>query len=368
VLIEQVTAVPVRVPLRSPLVTALGAARFSEYGIVRLRTDDGREGLGEISMIWHGNGVGLCRDVVDRIGPAVTGLPVLSRTAVMQRASRELQFGRHSLAALAALDMALLDLAGQELGQPVLNLLGGKVRDSVELSMSLSIAETADVVLEAKQYVDQGFRALKVKGDRDIDRLVQTVQALRSEFGPELKLRIDFNMACHQAKEALSILRRLEPYDVISAEQPLSADDFEGARFLTATSPIPVMLDESVWTARDALRAIRMRAADLVNIYVSEAGGLSEAMGIAQLCETAGLGIAIGSMPELGIGTSAAAHVAFAVPKLEHPSDVAGFAYHADDVVTHDLRIVDGRLLPPTAPGLGVRIDEEKLAHYRWEV
>lgn len=366
-LIDRVTAVPVRVPLRSALVTALGEARFSEYGIVRVYTDDGREGLGEISMIWHGNGSRLCRDVTERIDPAVRGLPVLNRTAVLRRAAREVEFGRHSLAALAALDMALFDLAGQAFAQPVSTLLGGPVRESVELSMSLSIAPVADVVREAEHYVEQGFRALKVKGDRDVDRLVDAVRAVRTQFGPGLKLRVDFNMACHTAKEALAVLRRLEPYGLLSAEQPLPADDFDGAQFLTTTSPIPIMLDESVWTPHDALRAIRARAADLVNIYVAEAGGIDAGLHIARLCDTAGLDIAIGSMPELAIGTSAAAALAFSVPRLEHPSDVAGFAYHADDVVTHDLRIVDGRLLAPTAPGLGVRIDEQKLAQYRWE-
>jgi muconate cycloisomerase len=83
------------------------------------------------------------------------------------------------------------------------------------------------------------------------------------------------------------------------------------------------------------------------------------------LCALAGAGVAVGSMPELGLGTSAAAHAAFSAPRLDHPSDVAGHLYHADDVVTHSLRIEDGMLLPPAGPGLGVELDEERLARYR---
>ena len=83
------------------------------------------------------------------------------------------------------------------------------------------------------------------------------------------------------------------------------------------------------------------------------------------LCALAGIGVAVGSMPELGVGTSAAAHAAFSAPRLDHPSDVAGHLYHADDVVAHSLRIEHGMLLPPTGPGLGVELDDEKLARYR---
>jgi muconate cycloisomerase len=82
------------------------------------------------------------------------------------------------------------------------------------------------------------------------------------------------------------------------------------------------------------------------------------------LCALAGVGVAVGSMPELAVGTSAAAHAAFSAPAVDHPSDVAGHLYHVDDVVTHSLRIEDGLLLPPAGPGLGVELDEERLERY----
>jgi L-alanine-DL-glutamate epimerase-like enolase superfamily enzyme len=365
--ITDVTATPVRVPLISPLRTALGAARWSEYGIVEVHTNTGIRGLGEIAMIWHGNGARLCRDVVDLIRPAIVGMPVAARTAVTATASRTLEFGRHSIAAIAGIEMALLDAAGRATSTSAVDLLGGATRDWIELSMSLSIAPIDDVVAEARNYIEQGFRTLKIKGDRDLERVIAVAAALRRQFGREIGLRVDFNMGGGERKRALAAIERLAACNVLSVEQPLAADDLDGAAYLTSRSPIPIMLDESVWTEADAYRAISAHACDLINIYVSEAGGPAAALRAAQLCDIAGVGVAIGSMPELGIGTSASAAFAFATRALHHPSDVSGHLYHADDVVTHRIQIHDGRLLAPQAPGLGVELDEDRLAHYRWE-
>jgi L-alanine-DL-glutamate epimerase-like enolase superfamily enzyme len=364
--ISAVTATAIHVPLRSPLRTALGSARRSEYGIVTLETDGGQRGLGEIAMIWHGNGTHLCRTVSDLIAPAIVGMPVESRTAIVAAAGDAVQFAKHSLAAIAAIDMALLDLQGRLAGVPAVNLLGGPMRDRVELSMSLSIAPVDSVIAEATAYVDRGFRTLKVKSDQDMDRTHAAAAAVRARF-PDIGLRVDFNMAFRDRKAALRAIERLAALDVMSVEQPLSADDIDGAAFLTARSPVPIMLDESVWNEADAHRAISAGACDMVNVYVSEAGGPSAALRIAQLCDVAGVSVVVGSMPELAIGTSAAAALAFAARHLSHPSDVAGHLYHEGDVVTHDLRVEDGYLLPPRAPGLGVELDEDRLAYYARE-
>jgi muconate cycloisomerase len=366
--IRSIRAVPVRVPLRTPLVTALGTIDASRYTILILATDDGDTGLGEVSLIWHGNGARLSRDVIEVLEPVVRGLDVFDRTAALAAAADAFQFGKHTLTVLAAFDMALLDVQGKILGRSALDLLGGAARERVPLSMSLSIAPLGDTVAEARAYLDEGFRTLKVKGARDVAHTTDVVAALRREFGPALGIRVDLNMALRTAKEALRAIRALEPHDVLSIEQPLPPDDLAGMAFLRARCDVPIMADESVWSPADAWRVVNAGAADIVNAYVSEAGGIGAALRIASLCDLAGVGFSIGSMPELGIGTAAAAAVAFAAPRLDHPSDVCGFRYHADDVVTHGLTIADGDLLPPTGPGLGCTLDENKLDHYKTEV
>ena len=365
VLIRSVTAVPYRVPLRATLTSALGAQSHSNYGLVRLGVDDGVEGLGEISMIWHGDGARLCAEVDDLLAPQIVGRPLFAYEAILADVRSALRFGRHSLAAVAAVEMALLDAQGKVLGRPVVDLLGGSCASSIRLSMSLSIAAPDRMLAEARAYVEEGFTAVKVKSGRDRRHLVPVVAGLRAEHGPDLGIRVDLNMSCRTAKEALRVCTSLEPYDVLSVEQPLPPGDLAGSAFVRERTSVPIMVDEGVWHADDALAVLRAGAADLINVYVAESGGIREARRIADLAALFGVEVAIGSMPETGVGTAAAAHLAFAVLGLEHPSDVAGFRYHDADVVHHDLTISGGHLLPPTTPGLGVHVDETALDRYR---
>lgn len=361
--ITDVRAIPISVPLRFDFTSALGMLTVSEYAIVIVETDEGVRGLGEISVIWHGNGHPLCRYVEQLFAPALRGTDPFEITRFHTLAHELVPFSRYSLTAVAALDMALLDIQGKALGRPAYDLLGGCVRERVELSMSLSIGPAETVVKQARGLVDAGFGTLKVKAARAAD--LEVVHLLRRELGPEVKLRVDLNMACASAKEALRLIGDVAPAGVISVEQPLAPHDLEGMAFLREHSEIPIMADESVWGPDDAWEVIRRGAADIVNVYVSESGGPTPMRQTMDLCALAGVGVAVGSMPELGIGTSAAAHAAFSAPRLDHPSDVAGHLYHADDVVTHSLRVENGHLLPPGGPGLGVELDDDKLHRYR---
>lgn len=350
------------------MVTALGASEVSEYSILELCCDGGLVGVGEVSLIWHGNGSRVGVEVASLLRQAVVGLDVLQLEPIVRAARDVLAFGRHTLTALAALEMAVLDAQGRLLGVPVYVLRGGASRDRIRLSMSLSVAPLDETITQARGFIDEGFRALKIKGLRDGEHIASVAAALRREFGSELSLRVDLNMACKTPKEVIAIAQQLEPYNIRSIEQPLRAEDLDGLAFVREHTPIPLMLDESVWDECDAARAISRAAADLVNIYVAEAGGITAGRRIADMCDCAGVEVAIGSMPELGVGTAAAAHLGFSLPHLEHPSDVAGFRYHSSDVVCHELRIVDGDLMRPTGPGLGVELDRDRLAAHAIEV
>ena len=101
------------------------------------------------------------------------------------------------------------------------------------------------------------------------------------------------------------------------------------------------------------------------NIYAAEAGGLHESLAIARLCHLAGVGVCIGAMPELGPGTAAHGHLAAAVPTIDHPCDVTGALYHADDLVLEAPPIDDGDYLVTDAPGLGVTLDDDAVARHR---
>jgi muconate cycloisomerase len=363
--ITRIEAIPVRIKTRTPFASALGTRTVAEHAVVIVEVENGLRGIGEISLIWHGNGAGLCNDVNRILAPALMGLDPFQLSRFHSIASKCFEFGYHSLTAVAAVEMALLDIQGKAVGQPVYNLLGGLMRDRVELSMSIPMGTVEEGLAYARRYVDQGLNCVKVKAGHDIEHDVELVRRLRQEFSPALQIRVDANMAWRQPKEALAAIRAMTRYDILSVEQPLSPADLAGLAFLQQHADVPIIVDESVWSPVDAWRVIQAGAADLVNIYVAEAGGLAPARLIADLASLAGVGVCIGSMSEFGIGTAAAAHLAVSLPYLDHPSDVAGYLYHADDVVVTSPPIENGYALPPRGPGLGVELDEDKLSRFR---
>jgi L-alanine-DL-glutamate epimerase-like enolase superfamily enzyme len=359
--IARITATPVRVPRTAPMMTSLGLSEGASFGIVRVETDSGISGLGEISMIWNGEGAALCPAVERIIGPALVGLRAFDINRAHQLMDAALQFSRATNPAKAAVDMALYDVMGKALGVPVYDLLGGRVRDSVPLSMSVMM-ETPDKMIEqARAFVERGFRGVKVKIGLDPVHDVAVVAAMRKALGDSVTIRVDANMGWRSLRTAMTVIEAIAPYRIHSVEQPLAPDRLADLAWLRNASPIPIMVDESVWGPDDAQRVIEARAADIINVYVSEAGGLRNAARIFAMAEIAGIQCTIGSMPELGIGTAAQMHLAVAMPELLGPSDVCGVLYNAENLIMESLPIGDGVAGVPAGPGLGVTLNENRL-------
>jgi muconate cycloisomerase len=217
----------------------------------------------------------------------------------------------------------------------------------------------------AAERVRAGHRTIKVKIGNGHARDIAAVAAVRAAIGSDVKLRVDANMALPTAKDAIRLVASIDPYDIELVEQPLPPRALAAmAEVRRAISP-PLMADESVRTPADAMDVIRHGAADIANVYVSEAGGLLAATKIFTLCEAAGLPCMIGSMPEFGIGTAAQIHLGVTMTNLGPDSDTCGSLYHAEDLLTEPLRIADGFAYPPERPGLGVEIDMSVLE--RWQ-
>ena len=361
--ITALRATPVRIPRPTAFVSSLGTHAATENAVIEIETDAGLTGIGESSSIWDRMGPG-CADDINGL---LAGL-LIGRDATRIRELTDLMDAHLDRAqpAKAGIEMALWDLLGKSVGAPVFQLLGGAVRDKVELSRSLSMGTVEQVVEQAERLVGEGYLTLKMKVGRDPTSDHENLEALRSRF-PDLKLRVDANMGWRNPKEAVRHIRDLEAFNIELVEQPLHGSDLEGMRFVREHVGVPIMADESVWTPSDAMACVRAGAADVFNVYVAEAGGIGPASRIFGIADAARLTCIIGSMPEFGIGTSAQAHLAFAMPNIGYGSDVNGFVYHQDDIVDHDLRIEDGHLLPPTSPGLGVRLDADRLARYRMD-
>ncbi len=363
--ILSIKTIPVSVPRRDILgvgfKSSLGTLTVSEYVIVFVETDAGITGVGEASSVFSRRGRLMQQEIAAVLAPALIGEDPFEVSRLVARMDERLDGAEP---AKAALDMALWDIKGKALGTPVYNLLGGAVRDRVGLSFSIPFAQPDDAAKLARTLVQDGFRTLKVKVGRDLLNDVETVRCVRDAVGPDIKIRVDANMAFHEPKTAIDFIRKIEPYALEFVEQPLPPRALEAMAYVRSQVTVRIMADESVWTPQDAREVIRHGAADVVNVYVSESGGLLNAWRTFTLCEAAGIPCMIGSMPELGVGTAAIIHLGMAMMNLSIDSDACGTLYHGADLLARPLRIENGYAYPPEGPGLGVEIDHEALQ--RW--
>jgi len=341
--------------------TALGLAAVSEHAIVFIETDRGVTGLGEIASVFQRRGRLLARDVEAMLGPAVLGEDPRRIAYLVQKMDRALEGVEE---AKAGIEMALWDILGKTLDTPIYALLGGKVRERIPLSYSVPFGEPKAMAEFALERVREGHRTIKVKVGSEPARDLEAVARVREAIGPGVRLRVDANMAWRSAKEAIRLIRAMEPWDLELVEQPLPPRELVALAEVRRAIGVPLMADESIRTPRDAMDVIRHGAADIANVYVTEAGGLLNASRIFSLCEATGMPCMIGSMPEFGIGTAAQIHLGVAMTNLGPDSDTCGVLYHAEDLLTRPLRIEGGYAYPPEGPGLGVEVDLDVLA--RW--
>ena len=342
--------------------TALGSRSHSEGGIVFVDTDEGIVGVGEISSVFTRRGQALCRDVDEIFAPAFTGADPFERTRISETMDRLLAGAEP---AKAAVEMALWDIAGKALGVPVYQLLGGKVRESIPLSYSVLFGEPEQMAEFAKERAMEGFRTVKVKVGQGSDVDIAAVRLIRQAVGDGHRVRVDANMAWRSAKEAVRIIRKLEPFEPELIEQPLPPRELDALAEIRRHVAVPIMVDESVWNPRDAMEVIRRGAADFVNVYVSESGGIRNAARTLAMCEYAGIPGMIGSMPEFGVGTAAQIHLGVAASNVQLDSDTCGVLYHAEDLLTTPLRFENGHAYPPSGPGLGVEVDMDVVERWR---
>lgn len=226
--ITSVRATPVSIPRPSAFASSLGVQRASENAVVEIDTDSGLTGLGEAPSIWDRRGRGEADDISGALSELLVGRDPLRVSELAALMNQRLH---RSWPAKAGVEMALLDIAGKAYGAPVHDLLGGRVRDRVLLSRSLSMGTADEVVEQARRLTAEGYRTLKLKVGRDPAADRRHLEALRREFS-DLTLRVDANMGWSSPKEAVRRIRELEPFDPELVEQPLAADDLEGLHFV----------------------------------------------------------------------------------------------------------------------------------------
>lgn len=342
---------------------AKGAHDRSDFLLVRVLTDQGIEGYGEVSAtpLWSGeDGASAAHFIAEVLAPVLIGAPLGPVGAAEAAMDRLLAGNPFTKAGVAT---ALWDAYARTLELPLAVVLGGAYRDTVPIKLSLSgDGERLDRVHAAA--VAAGFGAFKVKVGLDPADDLARVERARSLVGPDAFLGADANGGWSRA-EATRMARELSAYDVAFLEQPVAAEDLDGLRELRGLG-LPVVADESVFGLADLRRVIRAEAADVVSVYVGKAGGPGRAVELGRIAAAFGLGTLIGSNGELGVGAAAQTHVAAALPDLSErfPSDIIGAHYYAEDILAEPLPSDGRRVRLPDGPGLGVRLRDDILARF----
>jgi len=342
-----------RFQLEKPFRIALGATTEKTEIIVALHDNHGRVGWGEASpsALILGCTPNTVLSALDLLIPAVLGEDPRRLSFLVEKMDRVLL---GNAAAKAAVDLALHDLVGKIYGEPVWRLLGGSFAEPLETDFTVSIDTPEAMAEEARKLVDAGFRAIKVKVGEDPKLDVQRVKAVREAVGENVKLWIDANQGW-TPQEAVWALARIAEFRVEFVEQPVSAWNLEGMRWVRERSPVPVMADESVHSPQDALLAIKLGACDYVNIKLMKAGGLLRAKEIATICKNAGIPNMIGGMVESNLSATAAVHFALSEGNVVFRDLDLGERPEAKLVSKGGSAIQNGFqvLADPEAPGFG---------------
>lgn len=290
------------------------------------------------------------------------------------------------ICAMGAIDMALWDIKGKALNVPIYQLLGGATKDAVVPYASLlpdghNVEEYQAVLVErtlAAQHA--GFQAAKLeicvngpysqnKLQESDDRVIEIVQACREAVGGDMTLMVDVAYAWNDTKRALRVMKELEPFDLFFLETPLDIDDLAGHAYLTDHSPMRIAAGEWQNTHFEFIDLADRAKLDVLQPDIGRVGGFTEAMKVCQLAADRGR-LIVPHCWKSGIGIAASAHLAFATPHCPYieflPPQLCESQLRRD-LLDVELTVEDGKVLPPSRPGLGVELNRDALERFRWE-
>lgn len=310
--------------------------------------------------------------------PIVIGSNPLENEVVWNQMYRKtLDYSRKGIlvASMSAIDIALWDLKGKLLGLPVSTLLGGAHRDKIRpyatgLYFSNYDNPSKEFDEEARKYVSQGFKAIKMKVGLGIEEDLKNVKRMREVIGDDIQLMIDSNHA-YNFREAVSLTKKLEPYNIGWFEEPLSPEFYDQYNELRNKTTIPVAAGECEYLRFGFHQLLKNKSVDILQPDICACGGLTEAKRIAALASTYGVEV----IPHTW-GTSIGIHVALHF--ISNLEAIPGRMIKPDFLMEYDqtenglrerltypsIELKNGMIEVPDRPGLGIDVDEKVLMEY----
>lgn len=344
-----------------PPYRCLYSAHF-ETCFVKITTDDGLAGWGEALAPVAPE---VAATIIEQLlSPALLGQDPLSGDRLWSKMYNLMRergyYGGFMLDAISACDIALWDLRGKILGQPVYKLLGGPYQEKVPCYVSglpkPTKEERADL---AQSWADKGFSAFKLAAGHGVEEDAESVASLRKAVGDKATLLLDAHWV-YSLDESIRLGHRLEDYNAEVLEAPMNPEDVEGHAKLAKAVAVKVAIGETERTRFQFLPWLEKRAAGLLQPDTGRAG-ISETIKIAQMAEAFNVQVAPHLSVQQGICIASGIHVAAAIPNLYRLEYQPPVFELANSMLKYPLVCEKGHYQLPEGAGLGVEIDEQKL-------
>jgi len=262
---------------------------------------------------------------------------------------------------LTGIEMACWDIMGKATNKPVHELLGGKLKDRIDIAYCLGmtdIEETKDKIVQIKE---QGFRTLKTKGGKDVLWDIKRAIAMREAGGEDFSFRVDMNMG-YDTPTALRYLHGVEDCALQYVEQPIKTNKFDDLKSLRDRSLTPIGINEDCYIPGNLLEAVRRSCIDVAIVDFEALGGISELVRLEAIAHEADLALAHHCGWDMGVKLAAILQATCTMSSFVYPMDSTYMA-HGDDVLKDKIKIENGSYVVPSGPGLGIEVDEEKLTY-----
>ncbi|MDF0544664.1 muconate/chloromuconate family cycloisomerase [Sphingobium sp. H39-3-25] len=366
--IDAIETCLVDLPTIRPHVLSMTTMQQQTVVLVTIRSSDGIAGIGEgttIGGLSYGEespeGIKLALDTY--FAPLMLGTDPTRPAKLMDRLGKTIVGNRF---AKCAVETALLDAMGQRVGLPVSELLGGRRRDRLSVAWTLASGNTAQDIEEAEQMLaKRRHNIFKLKiGKRAIVDDVAHVAAIKKALGDRASVRVDVNKAWDEASAARGIAM-LEDAGCDLVEQPVDGHLRGAMARLAQRFTVPIMADESLTGPASAFDFASHAAADVFAVKIAQSGGLTAAYAVGSIANAAGVSLYGGTMLEAGVGTAASAHVFATFHDLAFQTELFGPLLLTEEILAEPLVYSDFALIVPEGPGLGVSLDEDRVAFFR---
>lgn len=368
--ITNLTTELIDIPIRRPHQFSAVKVASKSFVLLRLECSNGRIGIGEGTtpgIFWNGESVETMKLVIDQyMSPLLLGKDVTHIEALLQKLDRQI---RGNAFAKATVEMALFDALGKTYDVPVHQLLGGLYQDRIQVRWALASGTPEGDINEAKDAVTSGrYEVFKIKAGKesaveDAKRSIVIAEGINGYS----TIGIDPNGTWDRLT-TMKWMDRFVDAGIDFLEQPLPPEDIEGLAMLAGMKKIPIMADESVASVADAGRIAKEKAAHIFSLKIHKAGGMKNTLKIAGIAEAHGISCFGGTSLESSIGTAACLHAYGSIPNLDYGCELFGPDWLTDEIVKNPVMIRDGYVYVPDLPGLGVELDEKKIAKYTRKV